>query len=382
MTHKGDRRSPFHRMPPLCLNQCSGQFHIDYAALFLFDRVIVDEVSYNEVLDPNFSEIHYLSEEVMGAIKKGALEYATVLKSLEKEGRLTTKNFDELHAMTRPLIDKALESDLKTIPYWTKPIKESIGQWTKVINGIREARMPMMKEQRSYILEAEEMTISDILHNISGTIYRGGNLVDGMKKWKKKLSPTLRKKCRELLSDYLAYINFNLLLGVECGAAFTDWQDMQPLYAAKFKAAKEAKASSQDDYGGKVLAQGRQLFNFMFPYFLPKSPKELLKALNDKRVVKLREFVTQSLERGVELDSAMCTTVLRDVLRIQSRSILRRKITGWSTLPLGVIPVIGTGIQKGVAEIIDSLWADRSLEKYSWFYLLNELDVSMDDDSL
>jgi len=178
----------------------------------------------------------------------------------------------------------------------------------------------------------------------------------------------------------LGYINFNLILAVEFEAAFTDWHDMQPLYAAKFKTAPEVKTASPDDHNRKILAQGRRLFDFMFPYFMPKSFKGLLKAVDDNRVVKMREFVANALERGAEFDSALCTAILRDVLRLESKAVLRRKITGWVTLPLGVIPVLGTPIQKGAEELINALWADRPLKKYSWFYLLNELDVSLDDD--
>ncbi|MFC1971213.1 hypothetical protein ACFLV0_04720 [Chloroflexota bacterium] len=71
---------------------------------------------------------------------------------------------------------------------------------------------------------------------------------------------------------------------------------------------------------------------------------------------------------------------MRDVLRLEHKSILRRKITDWATLPLGIIPVLGTGIQKGADEIVNTLWSDRPLKKYSWFYVLNKLDASLDDD--
>lgn len=52
---------------------------------------------------------------------------------------------------------------------------------------------------------------------------------------------------------------------------------------------------------------------------------------------------------------------------------IKTKLISWGTLPLGLVPTIGTPLQKGAEELLGALLIDRSLEKeFEWFYLLND----------
>lgn len=86
----------------------------------------------------------------------------------------------------------------------------------------------------------------------------------------------------------------------------------------------------------------------------------------------------KAIREGRDFDPLECIQILKEILRLEKKAVFRRKITGWATLPLGFIPLIGTPLQKGVEELVDRLWADRPANEYNWYYLISDLDLSSD----
>jgi len=69
------QRSIFDRLPPLFINGYTGRFHIDYASLFMFERIIVDEKSFEKAINPLHNDVksQRMSPTMMEAIEKGGL---------------------------------------------------------------------------------------------------------------------------------------------------------------------------------------------------------------------------------------------------------------------------------------------------------------------
>ena len=102
----------------------------------------------------------------------------------------------------------------------------------------------------------------------------------------------------------------------------------------------------------------------------------MMRAINDKRTDDLRNFVKNAIDRGETFDTLGCAAILKEILRLERRAGVRRNITGWATLPLGFIPVVGTPIQKGAEELINRLWSNKPIERFAWYYLIDEIDGS------
>jgi len=376
-----ERRTLFCRMPPLYLDQSSldggrpaWRFHIDYASLFMFDRVIVDERSYASALDNTTladDEEPWLTGELAEAVRQGAAEYAEVLKALHRAGRLMTRDFEQVLADGRSIVERATRADLSDIPRWVSPIESAVSQWSRSMDYFRSQGR---EDQNSVLTEDEQDSLRMIAHVMGNAGHMTQYALETLRHWKKQQSPPMRKLCRDILRDYIYYANFNLFLSFDCQSPFLDWTDMQPIYKEKFRAARPGAAPKIP--GQLVADESRKLFDFLFPYFVPRSPADLIKAVEDKRIDRLRSFVKDAVERGTAFDPVECLHILKDVLRLEHRAGMRRNITGWASLPLGFIPVMGTPVQKAFEELVNRLWSNRSTAQYSWFYLINEIDIS------
>jgi hypothetical protein len=380
MKERGSR-SIFHRMPPLFTGNQSGRFHIDYAALFMFDRVIVDDRSYEKALNPDIGidDTEGMSPSLLEAVRKGAEEYAEVLSSLHRSGRIVTKNFDEIYARSKPLLEQTTSADLRDPYRWRGSVEAAVGEWTQLREQISKRIRQVRDDEHGVERSSEIGSLAVTAHSLSRYAGIAHQLLCVLKQWKKKQSPEMREMCRDLLKDYLYYTNFNLILSFDCQAPFIDWTDMRYFYEEKFKRASLGKTSG---YSYKVATESRQLFDFLFPYFVPRTAKELLRAVDDSRTDRLRDFVKVAVDKGTRFDSRECICLLKDILRLEQQAIFRRKITGWVTLPAGFIPVVGTPFQKGLEELVNSLWSNRPTREYSWFYLINELNISEDRQEL
>ena len=132
-------------------------------------------------------------------------------------------------------------------------------------------------------------------------------------------------------------MNSNLILANVLGVGFHDWLDFTPFYDRKFlaigKSEREVEAERQ---------QIEKLFTIPFPDLAIRDTASLLKAVNDKRVDELRCLIRDAVDGKVDFDEAFAKSVLSGVLRCERKAKRWRNILGYSTMPVGFIPWIGT----------------------------------------
>lgn len=364
-----ERSYPFHRMPPLIMHETTGRFSLDYAGLLMFDRVIVDERGYERILDTRVSDEPWMTDDMKEKIHEATREYVDFLKSLEKAGRLLPRNFDDLLSQNRDVLEQALNYDMKNLTEWVDPLEVSLEKWNGIMERLRQGCR--RNSVRSDAIDEEESRFCRMLaHDLGSHQLPIPMYLESLKKWKKKQPSFLRERSREFLRDYLSYVNVNIILSYEHESPFIDWEDLQPFYDRKFR-----NAGRREQPAKGTIDQSRKLFEVMFPYFIPRDHKALARAIEDNRIEQLRELVSGAVAGKVEFDSEFAVRTLKDVLNVERFASLRRRVTGWATLPLGLVPVVGTGIQKAAEEGINAIWSGRPLRKYSWFYLINELDA-------
>ncbi len=365
--------SGFNKLPPLVLSKSATAanfvrnysprptFTFDYAALLMFDRVLIDTASYEQLMQ---YDITVLDE-------KEAADIRIFLAELENSGRLVARDFMMTTSETRSIWQLALEYDLNNLTEWTEPLESSLRIWNQTLASL-DSEDPILQVGDENV-RAQDVSMQLTHHHGARMPLSLELCLDALRRWKSKQEPSVREYARQLLEDYLSYVNINIALAYEFDAAFIDWADFEPFYRKKFNLAGQRERPSAES-----IAAAKNLIEVVFPYFLPCDMKQLVRVYEDARIEQLRQVIQEAVEGKVEFDADYAASTLREVLKIERKSAVRRKISGWATLPLGIVPIIGTGLQKSAEEAINVAWADRPKKKFGWFYLIDELCVEPD----
>jgi len=143
--------------------------------------------------------------------------------------------------------------------------------------------------------------------------------------------------------------------------------DFAPFYKTKFKNLSLEKKEHQE------IESIKNLFEISFPSFNQFTPKKVIKILKDTRINELRNMVKNSIENNIEFDLVFANRILHEVFEIEKTLNSLRKITSYATIPINMIPVVGTPAQKIAEEILSYNEEIKIKEKYQWFYLISEL---------
>jgi hypothetical protein len=207
------------------------------------------------------------------------------------------------------------------------------------------------------------------LHGLGGYSLHAHYLVEeALESSRKRRESEHRKALRDVLSEYLSYVNVNLLLANELGGSVYDWCDFRPFYRDKFLRVARLTAPGQSETDSI-----RKLFEISFPEFAFWTPASIVRALKDKRIVDLRRLVEAAAEGKVEFDREFATRVLAEVLSVERSIGKLRNFVSYVTLPLGLIPWVGDVVQKSVEEAVVQPIARKRRTEYRWFYLISEM---------
>jgi hypothetical protein len=359
----------FYRMPPASLDISGSALVPDYAVLLLADRIVIDETAYDLLLRDRHDSYR---------------QVALMVKVLTDEGFVRLENFDRIVASNRGLLNDMLERDLKELDSWVNPLKESIKAWSRFLEGVRDpvkvdhvrsAGQAESTDDTGVLRWTLDMAGSSVIHLIGGlagllSAYRLSPsredlVLEALDSARRRRESKHRQALRDVVAEYLSYVNTNLLIANVLGTGFHDWSDFQPFYRDKLLRVARTPDGRADSI--------RRLFDVSFPDFTFWSPANIVRALKDKRIADLRRLVQASVNAEVEFDQEFANTVLSSVLGIE-RSIGRlRNLVSYVTMPLGFIPMVGTPVQKAVEEAAVAPIAHRRREPYRWFYLMSDL---------
>ncbi len=358
------RTDIFYRMPPASLSMMGMELMPDYAVLLLAEKIILDEKTYERLLrsaHPFFGQM------------------ALIVKKLHDNGFIRLVDFDTIIKENQPLLKKMLDRDLKELDSWVTPLKESLEEWKgftdKFNSSLREnffldRSAGSVSDAKMSALNSEyQMRINAWLHSFGQHSMYTRELINyAIRSSRERRKSETRHALREGISEYLAYINANLVLSKTFEAGFYDWSDFRPFYRDKF-----LRIGHVDAPGEREEKQIKKLFTVSFPELTFWNPDNIIKALKDKRIEELRGLVQSAVNGKTDFDGEFAKRVLSEVLSIERSIGKLRNIVSYATLPLGFIPVAGTPIQKAVEEAIVQPIARKKSKNYRWFYLISEL---------
>lgn len=337
--------SPFRKMPPM--RAINNILMPDFAALLLSDKVILDEQTFDALQEPQISSFAQTAETI---------------KLLYSEGFIELANYAPILKANETLLKKMLENDFEVLEQWTLPLRESLTTWKAFLKNIK------IRDENEYdILFGENP--SALIHDTALPTLQGNiaiiDVFEATKKHKKAESHQLLKR---VLSDYLSYVNANILLANNFEAGLHDWADFSPFYRKKFlysgKEGVEIETHSSEI---------QKLFTISFPEFNIRNPRTLIKALQDKRISELRQLVQDAVDGKVSFDESFARHVFKDGLGVEREISKYRNIISYLTTPLDFIPWVGAIAPKIVEEISEHIVEQNMKKKYRWFYMLSDI---------
>ncbi len=358
----------FYQMPPVSFQYVKETFLPDYELLLLCDSIVLDENSFERLIDDR-TGIY--------------TDIADTFKALKSEGRIELVNFSSILDRNESLLNQMLDHDMKFIDQWVEPLRESLDIW----NNFMATSIPLIYEKRKQSfregdkkdlkeilrLQKDSSTLTHVMQRVMHSAMNTSGYIhflaqEALESLQKRRQKEYRGPLREVIQSYLTYINANLVISNEMQVPFHDWQDFVPFYSVKFMSVGKSKDEVQER-----KRQVQKLFGVSFPDLAPYDTSDLLKILNDKRIEDLRALVNDAVEGNVEFDDTFAKAVLSEVFRSERKANRFRNILGYATLPIGFIPVIGTPAQKVVEEAI-AIPVEKEIRKeHKWFYMLSEI---------
>jgi hypothetical protein len=346
------------------MHEVSNMFMPDYAALLLCDKVILDESSFNALEESP----HWSYSVVSDAIK-----------ALRTEGFIELVSFKNILDDNRALLEKMIEHDLKVIDQWIEPLKDSLEIWNNFapvsLDRMRDESM-VYQRGRGLRIELDEAHSAvwhypaiSLLHDANKSVATISMMVkEALHSSQKRKKRKYRDILRQVLKSYLSYVNANIIISNQLGVGFHDWIDFLPFYHHKFLSVGQEDITTEQH-----IKESQKLFRVSFPEFAISDISSLIKALEDKRIVSLRNLVQDAVDGKATFDEAFAKTVLREVLDVERRARRYRNITSYLTMPVGFIPWIGTPAQKVLEEAVGIPLEKKLKKPYQWFYLLSDI---------
>ena len=348
--------TPFHRMPPVDMRSMNEALFPDYATLLLADKLIMDEDSFES-----------LNEQQTPRRWTYAL-VADTYNALYREGHLELVRFKDVLSQNSRLLSLMLENDLNSFEAWLEPLQESLRIWRDFMSDSRDLfrpdRLEMSDElRRMYAVGMHEVsTVANYTYAVLAMFEHEQNfgLSDSHEPF--------YDETKAIVSSYLSYVNANLVLAMATGAGFHDWSDFSPFYKWKFQ--ENPRLSVSEPEGGGEI---RKLFEVSFPELRIDNTSAFLSVIQDPRIEDLRSLVSQAVRGEVIFDEEFARRTLFEVFAKRRRSERVRKLTSYATLPIGLIPWVGTFLQKATEEVGEALLERKIMEQHPWFYLLTEV---------
>lgn len=380
---------PFYGMPPVP----TAQIHpfiplaLDYPVLLLYDRMIIDGQS----LDL-FHHICDVSEHPYSGVAK-------TMQLLEAEDYLRIEDFQTIIEKNRALIEAMAKRDLSRLLEWGPALEESIAAWRNIVDSATDSvvhspeiaadhisrhtvfsllledtwlgRDPLMRIHRSGRYGGRLPELDSLDENTRSLLLKLLRIrwpEDFLRGPSGDVTSFLLNSLRISLEEKFSYVNANLILSETFNCGFYDWYDYLPLYREKF-----CGVGRDDVPWEEKIHNVKRLFAVSFPEFTPQHPKDVIRALNDKRIVELRNLVERAAKGEVTFDSEFARRTLLEILEVEREVDRFRNFASYATLPLDFIPWVGTLLQKTIEEGLTRLEGKKLRKKFQWFYMISEL---------
>lgn len=336
---RGGAQDIFYRMPPISLHAANNNFIPDYSTLLLCDKIIVDESSFD------------LMQQDRMYLYSG---FAETLRVLKHEGFVELVDFETILRTNRELLEGMVENDLRRATRWIQPLKKSVNIWSDMIRYLASFYETVDDKEKNVIQDVSHMTLNPI-SGIVGHIEMMERQGD-----EENLDSDIPPYLITTIRSYLTYINSNIIISSQLHTGFHDWADFVPFYERKFSPEQKIPRTQ------RKIESMQKLFAISFPEFSVKDAPTLIRILKDKRISDLRALVDEAAEGRAAFDEKFAHNILLEVFKLERKSTRYRRIISYLTLPLDLLPGLGTFAAKATEEAIGEMVDSRIRRDYRW----------------
>ena len=358
----------FHRMPPIGGSGDGPHFEPDFAALLVAERVIIDSKTF-ELL----KEGHHPTYTKVGE----------TIRVLHSEGFVRLVDFDTIIDSNKAFLDVMLRRDLREMDAWVGPLRQSVSEWRRFARTLVKIHDEPDLHFNAHSLHhyfgshigrfaADMHGAGDAIATLTRASYYASmpesSIDEILGSRVKQRDKRNRAFLREILSEYLSYVNTNLLLANVLETGFYDWTDFSPFYKDKL-----LRVGQKVIPGEHPVEVAKQLFDLSFPEFGSWNAKRLVRALKDRRISDLRALIESAANGDLQFDTEFAKRTLNEVLKIEDSTKRIKNITSYVTLPLEFVLPGGGLIAKAAEEVVEFVVAKKKRRKHRWFYLLRDV---------
>lgn len=344
---------PFFNMPPgFYMKDYSRGIVPDYPLLLLFDEYVGSRESFRLVHE---NEVYK--------------EVAELWDALLADGRLTLQDYGAAAASEKATIEQSVRYDLRNIDSWFPAFRESVTEWR---HFLATATSTLRKKRAETGLSPSEEGLMACVRRKNTRDFMvpkdtEWNVEQVFGGWRRRIDKDIRTDVLYIAEQYFRYVATNIVVSQKLGASLHDWADVAPLYHLKLK------IGLQDSPAESEATHVRQLFRVMFPEFRPKSVRAFVRALSDPSVKNLRALVKDASNEKIVFDQAFANETIRRLFESERRLAVQRQVTGWLSLPIHFVPVVGTVAQKVIEEGVVRFLETKARRHAPWFYLISSI---------
>ncbi len=349
-------RAPSTVLPPLdpkIPNQ------IDVLPFLLADSVIMDESTFSWLQEERSSQFEF---------PRLSAESKKILKLLKEENIIELKNFQEILRTYDDVLQQMEIDDKRDDRNLNRIWQNSIKLWAKFIidvaadYGEKPTSISLLADGFQQMLRRREkfFTASTAIKKHSydeevklGYISKGAMVAYDTLEWSKY--PFI---------NHIRDVNRTLLLSNIFNVEFYDWFDYQPFYKYKFsRLGLKAENISEANTTKKII-------ELYLPEVRFENPEAVLRWREKGAILRLREFIHNTRYNESEIKKDILLDIQQEILSIENKIEKVTKIVSYLTLPLEIIPNIGTLLSKITEEAANMLIRKILRKDYQWHYFL------------
>lgn len=339
---------PEHMIYPIS-QRCDNGIDLDYSALVLGDRFIIDSAVFEDVM--------YSRKEYFAPMKRS-------FRELSACGLLEKRDYSAFFDKNQKKIIDVTNTLLENTEVWLK--LEQV-QWSTLKDELLEFQgtfgsQSMCHHNISNIGIESWLARSDQMFNqkLRNDLYL---LFEG----KKKIEDVGIENVRGSLEFIVAQIVMSDLISHSVGAPVLDWDDSKGLYERVY-------STRWNNYEAEVQLQkeSRKLLNIVVPDLKPDNIYEVIRFISDNKAVQsLRNMLMELINNGETVSNEWMTQYLCELNK--AGIALQRKSSVFQFFGSIAGLFTGTWYQdialNGAASVVDQLLfhPDR---KYDWYYAL------------
>lgn len=345
---------PEHMAYPIS-QQVRNGLDLDYTALLLGKKFIIDKTAYNRITEGDRSFLHPMGNTLL------KLNQNELLKIIDM-GAIISRNNEKI--MNK--VDLLLENPLM----WIDDLRS---QW-------RIVKLEFQQFQNNF--GSSSMYQQNIGHfgveNWLGEIGESDNnelrtkIINILESKRKKLSKQEIDCLRGTLKFIIAQVLCTDLLRYEIGVPFLNWDDAQPyydrLYATRWDNIEQESA---------IVRQARILFNFIIPELKPNNIDEVIRFVSDNKAVEsMRSELFDRVEKGEDVSKKWFTEYINQAFKHELVTQNRVRKFRWLGSIAGLLLPGASLFQETLIEA-GSYAAEHEIEKadntsFHWYYALQK----------